>query len=290
VALTDSVPVDAWTFRRFGLTPAKLARRVADRGAPRVFCVSIPKAGTHLLERALCLHPRLYRKLLPTVSEENIDRWGGFGPLLSKVGPGEVVTSHLRFSPAYPDVLARSGVSGVFLVRDPHDIVVSQVHYVAKRADHRLHGVFSEQEDARAKLRLAIGGSADANAPSIGDRLDFFAGWLDAGCLVVRFEDLVGPGGGGDARRQRDAIASLYRHVGLPLDERGVASICERLFSSDSPTFRKGSIGGWRGTFDTELEALFDEVVGDRALPYGYGNAHGGSPPTGPEPASGPNP
>jgi hypothetical protein len=275
MSLTDSVPLDRWTFERFGLTPAKLARRVGDTRAPRVLCVSIPKAGTHLLERALCLHPRLYRKLLPTVSEENIRRLGGFEKLLRRIRSGQVVASHLRFSPGLPEKLARSGVAGVFLVRDPHDIVVSQIHYVAKREDHRLHDVFAERADTREKLRLAIGGDRARGVPSIGDRLDYFAGWLDAGCLVLRFEDLVGAGGGGDDTRQTDAVASLYRHVGLPADERTVASICKQLFSSDSPTFRKGSIGGWRDSFDAELEELFDSVVGDRAAPYGYATAGG---------------
>jgi hypothetical protein len=272
VGLSNSVPLDRWTFERFGLTPSKLWRRAADRSAPRVFCVSIPKAGTHLLERALCLHPRMYRKLLPTVSDENIAKYGGFERLLRRIRPGEVVASHLRFAPTYPNVLRGSRVSGVFLVRDPHDIVVSQVHYVSKRADHRLHEAFEERADAREKLRLAIAGDRDRGAPSIGDRLDYFAGWLEAGCLVLRFEDLVGAGGGGDAQRQRTAIASLFDHVGLPADDATVEAIAGELFSSESPTFRKGSAGGWRSAFDPELEALFDKVVGDRAVRYGYGS------------------
>ncbi|MFL5768246.1 MAG: hypothetical protein ACJ758_10445 [Actinomycetota bacterium] len=272
MGLTDSVPLDRWTFERFGLTPSKLARRATDRSAPRVFCVSIPKAGTHLLERALCLHPRMYRKLLPTVSDENIGKVGGFGKVLHRIRAGEVVASHLRFAPPYPQQLERSGVAGVFLVRDPHDIVVSQVHYVSKRADHRLHDAFAER-DAREKLRLAITGDHDRGAPSIGERLDYFAGWLDAGCLVLRFEDLVGPGGGGDESRQRASIASLLRHAGLDEDDATVGSIASELFSSESPTFRKGSAGGWRSAFDPELEALFDQVVGDRAVPYGYGSS-----------------
>jgi hypothetical protein len=272
MGLTDSVPLDRWTFERFGLTPSKLARRATDRSAPHVFCVSIPKAGTHLLERALCLHPRMYRKLIPTVSDENIEKYRGFEKLLRRIRPGEVVASHLRFATPYPEQLRRSGVSGVFLVRDPHDIVVSQVHYVSKRADHRLHDVFAERDDAREKLRLAIAGDRDRGAASIGERLDYFAGWLDAGCLVLRFEDLVGPGGGGDAERQRASIASLLRHVGLVEEDGTVDAIAKELFSSESPTFRKGSAGGWRSAFDPELERLFDQVVGDRAIPYGYGS------------------
>jgi hypothetical protein len=89
---------------------------------------------------------------------------------------------------------------------------------------------------------------------------------------VLRFEDLVGPGGGGDAERQRASIASLLRHVGLVEEDGAVDAIAKELFSSESPTFRKGSAGGWRSAFDPELETLFDQVVGDRAIPYGYGS------------------
>lgn len=242
--------------------------------------MSIPKAGTHLLERAICLHPRLYRKLLPTVSEENVHRWGGFSGLVAKVRPGQVVASHLRFQAAYPDIIARGGVRPIFLIRDPHDIVVSQVHYVAKRTDHRLHSMFDELPDVKDRLRLAIAGDSERAVVSIADRLDYFAGWLDA-ALVVRFEDLVGPGGGGDRDRQNATLRAIYDFLGMDVDGRALARIGDRLFSSDSPTFRSGAIGGWRRSFDPELEVLFDRTVGDRIRPYGYhltGDAEGREP------------
>ena len=63
-----------WDLQRFGLTPDKLPRRVHNPQAPPVFLISIPKSGTHLLERALCLHPLLYRRLERTLSREHC-RW-----------------------------------------------------------------------------------------------------------------------------------------------------------------------------------------------------------------------
>ncbi|HEY6056822.1 MAG TPA: sulfotransferase domain-containing protein [Candidatus Limnocylindrales bacterium] len=234
-----------------------------------MLCVSIPKAGTHLLERALCLHPRLYRKLLPTVSEENVDRWNGVSGLLAKVRSGQVVASHLRFRPGYPDIIHRRGVRAIFLIRDPRDIVVSQVHYVSKRTDHRLHTLFDELPDVQSRLRLAIAGDAERGVVSIGDRLDLFAGWLDT-ALVVRFEDLVGPDGGGSRELQMTAIRSIYDFLRLDLDEPLLASIADRLFSADSPTFRSGAIGGWRRSFDPAITALFNETVRERVRPYGY--------------------
>ncbi len=269
--IRESLPHTGWTLERFGLSPGKLPRRVFNWGAPKVLCVSIPKAGTHLLERAICLHPRLYRKVLPTVSDENIGRWNGLDGLLARLRPGQVIASHLRFHSAYPATLAERRTRGIFVIRDPHDIVVSEVHYVSKRTDHRLHGLFTAQADLRERLRLAIVGDPASNLASIGQRLDYFAGWLKAGCLVVRFEDLVGPGGGGDEARQKAAVESIYGFLGLGSGDRLVRSVCDRLFSSDSPTFRKGTVGGWRRFFDPELEAIFNEVVGDRVIPYGYG-------------------
>lgn len=258
-----------WTLDRFGFSPEKIRHRLSDSRPPAVFCVSIPKAGTHLLERALCLHPMLYRKLLPTVSEENIGRWNGLQDLLSRLRPGQILASHLRFRPEYPDILNASGVHGIFLIRDPHDIIVSQVHYISKRKDHRAHALFTSLPDMRSRLRVAITGDAAHRLPSIGERLDYFAGWLDMN-LVIRFEDLVGPSGGGSAATQSAAVASIFRSISLPIDDASVASICDRLFSSDSPTFRQGSIGGWRRSFDPELDQLFAEVVGDRSVRYGY--------------------
>jgi hypothetical protein len=276
-SVLKSVPLSTWSVQRFGLSPTKLRYRAANRGAPRVLCVSIPKAGTHLLERALCLHPRLYRKLLPTVSEENIARWGGLDGLLAKVQPGQIVASHLRFRAGYAEIIEARSVKAIFLTRDPRDIVVSQVHYVAKRNDHRHHAFFASMPDLTSRLRVGIEGDPAHQVVPLAEKLDAFAGWLSA-AHVVRFEDLIGPQGGGDEGRQRAALRSLYSFLGLPVDERLLASIGLRLFSSASPTFRSGGVGGWRHAFAPEVADLFDEEVGPRLEPYGYGTDIGDRP------------
>ncbi|GIU97212.1 MAG: hypothetical protein KatS3mg013_1015 [Actinomycetota bacterium] len=264
------IPANRWTLERFGLTPAKLRARALDRSAPKVLGVSIPKAGTHLVERALCLHPRLYRKILPTITGAKLGR-GGLDGLLARLGPGEVVLAHLRFDPAYPGDLRRRAVRGVFLVRDPRDVVISQARYAMGRTDHWAHGLFAARADERERLRLAIAGDERGGLRSIGRRLADYAGWLEApGVLVVRFEDLVGARGGGDPRRQREAVAGLYRHLGLEPDDDLVRRVCERLFSADSPTFRRGTIGQWRSTLDAELLALLEDVAGEQLARYGY--------------------
>lgn len=270
-----SMPRNLWTLERFGLTPSKLPRRLANAGAPRVLCVSIPKAGTHLLERALCLHPRLYRKLLPTLTNASLKRWGGLDGLLATVRPGQVIASHLRFDAAFPDALARRRVPVIFLVRDPRDLVISQANYVARRSDHRFNPLFAQRAGSRERLELAIAGDSQHGLRSVGERLEVYAGWLGTEALVVRFEDLVGPGGGGDADRQAGTVRAIYRHVDLPVDDAFLSRVCGRLFSSESPTFRRGAIGQWRDLFDDELERLFERTAGDVMRAYGYGDGDG---------------
>lgn len=266
-----------WDAHRFGLTPSKLLRRLHDPGAPRVLCVSIPKAGTHLLERAICLHPAMYRKILPTLSHTNVARYGGLPRILARLRPGQVVVSHLRHDPDAERTAHELGVRGVFLSRDPRDVVMSQVHYVTKDRRHRFHPLFAARPEIKDKVRLAITGDPAHDMPSIADRLDYFGGWLDSGFHVVRFEELIGSSGGGDATLQRDVVRGLFDGLGIPADDETVDRVCRRLFSSASPTFRSGSIGGWRSAFDPELEALFRETVGDRARRYGYADVGDGA-------------
>jgi hypothetical protein len=263
-----------WNLDRFGLAPRKLASRFHNQSAPRIFSVSIPKSGTHLLERALCLHPRLYRRWLPTIRENNVGKWGDFNSLLKKLRPGQIVVSHLGFSKNVLRTIEQEDIKGILMMRDPRDIVVSQMHYIIRRKKHPRHGVFWAQQDDKKRLELAILGHKETHLTSIGDRLAEFYGWLENGFLPVRFEELIGPRGGGGATEQMRVIRQIYGFLGVDLDPRTAKRIAGALFSSVSPTFRKGTVGGWREYFDLETTHLFKAVAGDSIVKYGYEKDH----------------
>ena len=265
----ESFGWNLWTLERFGLTPSKLRYRLLDRSAPKVLSVSLPKAGTHLLERALCLHPRLYRKLRATVWPEALPRWGGLEGLLRGMAPGQITLAHLPFDPSFEASIDDTRV--VFLIRDPRDVVLSEAHYAAARPNHPYHAAFERCTTLADRIRVAIDGDEAVDMRSIAVRLDRYGGWLDGTAHVVRFEDLVGPRGGGSTERQHAAVHDLYAYLGVESDDALVASVCERLFSGDSPTFRRGAVGQWRTEFDADLERHFEAAVGGRLETYGYG-------------------
>jgi hypothetical protein len=210
--------------------------------------------------------------MLATIWPEALSRWHGLGGLLGTLSPGQVVVAHLPFEPEYPEAIREAGVKVLFLTRDPRDIVLSQAHFAVARPDHPFHEAFAAQGDLRGRIIVAIQGDPATGLPSIANRLDRYEPWLAPPTFVARFEDLVGPNGGGDAARQRDVVERLYRHLGLDDDPGLVDQVCSRLFSDASPTFRRGAIGQWRSQFDDELLDRFRAVAGDRLAAYGYGS------------------
>lgn len=263
------IPLNRWTFERFGLDPAGIRLRIANPGAPKVLCVSLPKAGTHLLERAICLHPNLYRKLAPTITGKELRRRGGPEAFFGSLRPGQVVMAHLRYDPSMPRLLDANGVRPIFMIRDPRDVVVSQVRYALGRPDHWAHELFADAP-AHAQLRLAIEGDPARGLRSLADRLDAFAGWMRDDVALVRFEELIGAQGGGSTERQREVVAGVYRFLGVDDDPALVQNVARRSFSTESPTFRTGAIGGWRAVFDDELTALVRERAGEQIARFGY--------------------
>ena len=259
-----------WTLQRFGLSPRKAWYRLAKQSESKILCVSIPKAGTHLLERALCLHPMLYRKLIPTVNDSNIQKWNTLAALLEELSPGQIIVAHLSFTPDTLEAIETRDIRCIFLIRDPRDIVISQTFYISRNKKHPLHRVFRSQTNFKDKLRLAVEGHAKGGLPSIGRRLEHFAGWLESGCLVVRFEDLIGPQGSGDKSKQLKTLRSIYDFIEVDVDEDRIISISHQLFSNISPTFRKGAVGQWKQYFDAETKKMFKAVAGKALIQYGY--------------------
>ncbi|KUL32186.1 hypothetical protein [Streptomyces regalis] len=83
----------------------------------------------------------------------------------------------------------------------------------------------------------------------------------------VRFEDLIGPKGGGSRERQVESLARLFAQIGSPEDPEDVA---DRIYNENSWSFFKGRSGSWREHFTDKNIARFDEQFGDILEQYGY--------------------
>lgn len=273
--VTSYISKKVWDAKRFGVTPTRLKERILNRSGPRVLIISVPKSGTHLLERALCLLPPLYRKLLPTLNHENIQRYGGLREILSRLQANQVLVSHLPFTEDRSQILQSYSVSPLFIVRDPRDVAISRASYIAEKEAHNYHDLFAAQPDRRSRIELSVVGDPSTGFPSIGDMMLQFKGWLhDQKPLLIRFEDLIGASGGESEERQLETLRRIYNFLELdrPADE--LRTLCEKLFSKKSPTFNKGTTGRWQKHLDDELKQRFKEEAGDVLIEYGYEQDH----------------
>jgi sulfotransferase 6B1 len=277
--LRRSAPV-----RAVGLPLYRFAARRRPGAPPRVLANSLPKAGTHLLTSLLSQLPDMrysgeHLIALDAVTASGGYEWSGVRHRLERIRDGQYVSAHLPAADAVVDLVTALDYACVFIVRDPRDVVVSDLLYILGFAKHPLHDVVRRIPTPEQRLDAMIAGLPSPTGSGlplmepIGERLDAYLGWFSApATTVVRFENLVGPQGGGSESRQLSEIAAVTKHVGRQVDDAGLRAIAQGVWSSRSSTFRKGAIGDWRDHFTADHVELFKRTAGGALARYGYGN------------------
>lgn len=264
----------------------------------RVMANSIPKSGTHLLLRLLTL-----------LGLERADFWiaphlltgrfsvarrflRGRGPETLTVGidtPRELSRewlerrvsaipdnfyfgAHCPYTQGMADLLRSEQVRNLCILRDPRDVAVSHMHYLKQNRRHPLHSEYANLANDHERLLVSIlGGKLGRhNLRSLEHRYRRFLDWeQDGGAMLVKFEDLVGPKGGGSAEVQRETTEQLVAHLGLKVNESKISYLQENLFGSTG-TFRKGQAGGWKSELSDEHKDAVKAVAGKLLIELGY--------------------
>jgi hypothetical protein len=191
---------------------------------------------------------------------------------LSQVPEGCFITAHCVYTPELAGLFHEGGMKTVCILRDPRDVAVSQMHYLKQLKNHFAYEEYLALPSDRERLLVSIRGGelGGRRLQSLDERYGQFLGWeRDGGAVMVKFEDLVGPGGGGSEEAQRLAVGRVAKHLGIPVDERTMGLVGENLFGVGR-TFRKGQVGGWREEFLEEHERAAGEVVGPLLVELGY--------------------
>jgi hypothetical protein len=241
---------------------------------PRVLANSIPKAGTNLMERALMLTPGMRMAPFRTIMD-----WDGCSARtarrLKRLGKGQFINAHVVADQDILGLVKSQGIKTIFLIRDPRDVLISNFKYVCEiDTTHFSHKVIASLPDDNARLSAAING-IDGVVASVSELWMRFDGWLSApDTLVVRYEDLIGGQGGGDDVVQLATIKAITSHIGFELSHADIEKIALNVFSTKSPTFRKGQLGTWRQVFSAEHVQQFKEQSGDLLIRLGYESSH----------------
>jgi len=255
------------------IVPLNSNERRAIVDGPKILANSIPKSGTHLLRHILSMMPGIIDRWTYHYAENICD----YKKQLSHGKNGQIISAHMYWSNALSDFLDQAGYEKFLMVRDLRDVCVSSAHYCAKDKRHRLYDYFNSLGSWPEQLSAVIKG-IDASqladgirSKSIAEHVEGYMPWVhDRSCLVIKFEDLVGAKGGGEAENQMNAIRGIATHIGLDLCKDKIREIAENSFTNKTKTFRKGQIGGWRDEFSDENLALFKHVAGSQLIELGY--------------------
>jgi hypothetical protein len=270
----------------------KVRKRIVDLGrsfypqrikgrfnGPCVLANSIPKSGTNLLKNCLYHFP----SLRPAHKHSSLKRYRHIGSkelknTLKHIRRGHYFTGHVPYTESNGKILKDNNIRSIMIIRDPRDVVVSHMHWATeKKKNHRLRMFYqslpSDYERLMASLKGFSGEHTADGKPFEGVKTWFkdFMPWRKKPYnLTIKFEDLVGHRGGGDDKRQLETIKKIAKHLEIEINSDTLRYIGDNTFSSDTHTFRKGKIGGWKDHFDERCKEECKKTIGEWIIELGY--------------------
>jgi hypothetical protein len=263
---------------------------------PRILVNSIPKAGTHLLEKVLHLLPEFTSSGLhidqfvrastiqyPLPKDEVGDPFveapkADFVKLVLRIPPGQYATSHLIYSEPISEALDQAQITLLGIIRDPRDIVVSFTKYVASQNYHYLFNDYNKMS-LEEQLSTTIIGIPElfseyiSHLPilmDINSNVRSYLGWSHyLNAYVTTFEKLVGSQGGGSDAAQLIELRNITAHVGASYNDDQLDELAQNLFGG-SATFRKGLVGDWQNYFTPAHKSIFKKIAGQLLIDLGY--------------------
>jgi hypothetical protein len=237
----------------------------------KIILLTVPKAGTDLIAKALKL-----------ITGREIER------LASSAVADPIITDMRLLDPANKTIgmhhlfssfdFIKNDKSGKYIkiiqIRDPRDLLLSQISWTA-RCSHCWYApgeynIQFNQLSFEERLMTTILYPEKPGFFSMRYFLRKALEWMqEPDVFVSRFENLVGPLGGGDRKKQERAIRDLARHMNYHLDQEDVERIAEQLFGGTG-TFKTGQIGNWRTQYTPYHLELFYENLEEELILLGY--------------------
>lgn len=248
--------------------------------AIKIFVNAIPKSGLHLAMRCISSFPGVNAGvacpgLHPYLTLNHLDEQ--LKPTLKMIERGGYFCGHVGYRAMLNQTLKEHSVKTFLVIRDPRDVVVSTLFWIENFPHHSLHKYFTQISSKEEKLGLIICGINSKNLPpelqlaSISKCYESFGRWVtEGGACLVRYENLVGPMGGGNLENQKQDVIKMFRFLNMPIDDKSVNQIISTAYNNKEINFRKGKVGGWRDHFSSQTIQTFSSVAAETLVNWGY--------------------
>lgn len=264
----------------------------------KIFVNSLPKSGTNLVaklieglgykysNKSIALSSKLGR--YERIKRLTRSRWFRGGSIeigleinadlssawvekyLTQVQDGQYVTGHAAYSDHLNEILINNGYKIIQVIRNPLDVMFSYAKYIIEKENryYPTHATLASLTlNERVKL-LAKGGrlsDCDYYLRGIREVLRSQEGWFqNQTALPIRFEDLVGPKGGGTQDAQKNIVKEICSYI--EVDEKKGLELIDSLYGG-THTFRSGKIGSASESLDAETRKLvMQKLHGNRLV------------------------
>lgn len=251
---------------------------------PEPFAVyTIPKSGSHLLIKTLyCM-----TNFTP--------QWHTTAPDMEKLfQESRFPYTHCCLAPPLFQYYNSSSIKQIIGIRDLRDVCVSIVYQIRKGVwpefarnsnkmkefknlpfDEQLIIVIQQEyEESPTGIPIQLGIRKVAEQASLLVQ--------NPNLLICRYEDLVGPRGGGSEDAQKELLRKIGSHIGLFLTPEQIDELSLSLYGDNrnpfgqgdftdyQSTFREGKIGSWKSAFKDIHKEVFKKRLGKSLIALGY--------------------
>lgn len=231
---------------------------------------AIPKCGTHYIQRIIHLM---------TPHDIHVKRFNSTNYITAR-REGGVIRSFEPFSQEANKFIQMAYLKMITMVRDPRDALISHLFYMDKlkdQGDQRDFFHIGPNFDALSideRITTLIMG--DGETPSYIDYYLQRIGWaLQAKCLVVKYEDLVGNDEYAFLRKV-ETVQKIARYINLDLSRDHLAFIVDNMYlskepvESDGKVYEKATSGNWRNFLNETHKQLLKDKLGNVLIQLGY--------------------
>lgn len=193
---------------------------------------------------------------------------------MAKMEAWDYMTAHVGYSRAVLSIVEDESLDAFLVLRDPRAVLNSFVHYLYSEPSHMLNPDFSRLDRIDAyTLALRGGRCGRYYLEPLDVRCRALEAWRRAESVeAVRFEDLIGPRGGGSRTRQQEQIERVLRKLGL-MEEASDADLEDLDPFSKGHTYRRGKIDAWRKEMPSAVQEETTHSLSSVLEDWGYESA-----------------
>lgn len=180
------------------------------------------------------------------------------------------ITAHVGYTTGILKKVVNSGVVPILITRDPRAVVNSFVHYLEEASRHPLFDLFQNGTHLKNYHRVIDGVMhKGVHLQPIEARCQAVMPWINhPSTLHIRFEDLIGPAGGGTLESQQRAVCRIVTEV--EVSDCTAEDVAENIFGRNNNTFRSGQIDAWKEEVPAAVTDILNEKTRSIRESWGY--------------------